>query len=105
MLYMYTAIITEVDGTFYAKVPDINGCITTANTLQNAILLITDALNLALTVLGDENITPPAPTPQSDLPHNPCDVLTVIQADTIKYRSQTDTIAVRHNYCSDYNPL
>ena len=84
MLYMYTAIITEVDGTFYAKVPDINGCITTANTLQNAILLITDALNLALTVLEDENITPPAPTPQSDLPHNPCDVLTVIQADTIK---------------------
>ena len=90
MLYMYTAIITEIDGTFYAKVPDIDGCITTANTLQ-------DALNLSLTVLEDENIAPHAPTPQSDIPHNPCDILTVIQADTIKYRSQTDSKAVRRN--------
>lgn len=97
MLYMYTAIITEIDGTFYAKVPDIDGCITTANTLQDAILLITDALNLSLTVLEDENIVPHAPTPQSDIPHNPCDILTVIQADTIKYRSQTDGKAVRRN--------
>lgn len=49
MLYRYIAVISEAEGVFYAKVPDIVGCITTANNLQEAIMLITDALNLALT--------------------------------------------------------
>ncbi len=97
MLYNYTAVISESDGTFYASVPDINGCITTAKSLSDAIALITDALNVCLVVLEDENIQPVAPTPQSDIPHEKSDILTIIQADTIKYRSMTDTKAVRKN--------
>ena len=97
MIYTYTAVISESDGTFYAKVPDINGCITTAKTLQQAIELITDAANLALVVLVDEGIQPNAPTPQADIPHDTHDILTIIQADTIKYRSLTDSKSVRKN--------
>ncbi len=97
MLYAYTAVISKSDGTFYAKVPDIDGCITTAKSLSEAIALITDALNLCLVVLEDEGLQPSSPTPQSDIPHNPSDILTIIQADTIKYRSATDTKAVRKN--------
>ena len=97
MLYTYTAVITESDGTFYAKVPDIDGCITTAKSLSEAITLITDALNLCLVVLEDENVQPAPPTPQADIPHAPSDILTIIQADTIKYRSLTDSRAVRKN--------
>ena len=97
MQYTYTAVITEKDGTFYAKVPDVDGCITTASTLAEAIALITDALNLCLVGLEDEEITPNEPTPQSEIPHLPTDILTIIQADTIKYRSMTDTKAVRKN--------
>lgn len=97
MLYAYTAVISESGGTFYAKVPDIDGCITTAKSLPEAIALITDALNLCLVVLEDENIQPASPTPQADLLHDPSDTLTIIQADTIKYRSATDTKAVRKN--------
>jgi antitoxin HicB len=97
MLYTYTAVISESDGTFYAKVPDINGCITTATSLPEAIELITDALNLALVVLEDEGIPPKVPTPQADIPHEVHDILTIIQADTIKYRSLTDSKSVRKN--------
>lgn len=97
MLYTYTAIISEEDGTFYAKVPDINGCITTGKTLAEAIELITDALNACLVVLEDEDITPAPATAQKDIIHDPSDILTIIQADTILYRSQTDTKAVRKN--------
>ena len=82
MLYTYTAIITESEGTFYAKVPDISGCITTAGSLSEAISLITDALNLSLVVLEDEDIEPPHPTPQPEIVHGDNDILTVIQADT-----------------------
>lgn len=95
MQYTYTAVITEKDGTFYAKVPDVDGCITTAPTLTEAIALITDALNLCLVGLEDGEITPNEPTPQAEIPHLPTDILTIIQADTIKYRSMTDTKAVR----------
>ena len=97
MLYTYTAIITESEGTFYATVPDISGCITTAGSLSEAISLITDALNLSLVVLEDEDIEPPHPTPQPEIVHGDNDILTVIQADTIQYRSATDTKAVRKN--------
>ncbi len=97
MIYTYTAVISESDGTFYAKIPDIDGCITTASSLPEAIELITDALNLSLVVLEDEDITPNAPTPQSEIQHEKDDILTIIQADTIKYRSMTDTKAVRKN--------
>lgn len=97
MQYTYTAVITEDNGTFYAKVPDIDGCITTAKSLSEAIRLITDALSACLVVLEDEGIKPASPTPQHAIPHNPDDILTVVQADTILYRSLTDTKAVRKN--------
>lgn len=97
MLYNYTAIISESNGTFYASVPDINGCITTAKSLTDAINLITDALNLCLVVIEDEGIQPQVATPQANIKHDASDILTVIQADTIKYRSMTDIKAVRKN--------
>ena len=97
MLYIYTAVITEEDGTFYAKVPDITGCVTTGNSLSETIDLITDALNLCLVALEDEDIQPAIPTPQNAIPHSSSDILTIIQADTIRYRSMTDTRAVRKN--------
>lgn len=97
MIYNYTAVISEDNGTYYAKVPDIAGCITTGHSLTEAISLITDALNLSLVVLEDEDIKPHEPTPQSDIPHQNGDIFTIIQADTIKYRSLTDTKAVRKN--------
>lgn len=97
MIYTYTAVISEDNGIFYAKVPDVDGCITTGKSLSEAIELITDALNLCLVVLEDEDIVPAAPSAQADIPHDTTDILTIIQADTIKYRSQTDTKAVRKN--------
>ena len=39
---------------------------------------------------------PPA-TAQKNIPHDPADVLTLISVDTIAYRAQTDTRAVRKN--------
>lgn len=97
MLYTYTAVITRADNIYYAKVPDVPGCITTASSLSEAIDLITDALCGCLVVLEDEGVSPVAPTPQNDIEHDAGSVLTIIRADTIKYRSMTDTKSVRKN--------
>ena len=36
----------------------------------------------------DEDIKPPDATPQSQIVHNPDDILTVVQVDTLLYRSK-----------------
>lgn len=40
MLYTYTAVITEENGTFYVKGPDVNGCFITVPSLTEAIALV-----------------------------------------------------------------
>ena len=56
MQYIYTALFTPIeDGSgYYAKVPDLPGCITTGNSLSDAINQITDAMNAWLVVAEDE---------------------------------------------------
>ncbi len=88
MQYIYTAVIFEEDGTFYAKVPDVKGCITTASSLWEIFDMVSDALNLCLVALEDEGITPNPPTPQRDIPHGENDILALVRADTVKYRSE-----------------
>ena len=58
---------------------------------------ITDALSGCLVVWEDQGIPIPPATTQKNIFHDPADVLTLISVDTIAYRAQTDTRAVRKN--------
>ena len=99
MKYIYTALFTPIeDGSgYYAKVPDLPGCITTGNSISDAIDQITDAMSAWLVVAEDEGepITPPSP--QEKLSVDAGTICSLISADTIEYRAQTDTRAVRKN--------
>ena len=99
MKYIYTALFTPIeDGSgYYAKVPDLPGCITTGNSLSDAIDQITDAMSAWLGVAEAEGepITPPSP--QEKLSVDAGTICSLISADTIEYRAQTDTRAVRKN--------
>lgn len=99
MKYIYTAIFTPIeDGTgYYAKVPDLPGCITTGHDLSDAIDQITDAMNAWLVVAEDEELEISSPTPQHDLPISDDELCALVKADTIAYRAQTDTSSVRKN--------
>lgn len=99
MTYIYSAIFTSSeDGTkYYARVPDLPGCITTGHSLQDAIQQITDAASGWLVVAEDEGILIPPATPQAAIAHEAGDIFTMIQVDTIAYRALTDTRAVRKN--------
>lgn len=97
MVYIYTATIHEEDGTFYAAVPDIPGCITTGHSLSDAIDQITDALSACLCTMEDNDDPIPAPSEQCDISHDAADFCTLVRVDTIAYRSLTDTRAVRKN--------
>lgn len=99
MKYIYSAMFTpNEDGTkYYARVPDLPGCITTGHDLQDAIDQITDAASCWLVVAEDEEDPIPAATPQANLEHEDGAVFSLIQVDTIAYRAMTDTRAVRKN--------
>ncbi len=98
MRYLYTAVFTPIeDGSgFYARVPDLPGCITTGRDLPDAIAQITDAASGWLVVAEDEGLTVAPPSPQSDLSVEG-GLLSLISVDTIAYRALTDTRAVRKN--------
>lgn len=99
MTYLYTAILTpSEDGRkFYAKVPDVPGCVTTGRDLDDAISQITDALSGCLVVAEDEGLNIAPPTPQSALEHDASDICTLVRVDTLAYRARTDTRSVRKN--------
>ena len=98
MKYIYTALFTPIeDGSgYYAKVPDLPGCITTGNSLSDAIDQITDAMSAWL-VAEDEGEPIAPPSPQEKLSVDAGTICSLISADTIEYRAQTDTRAVRKN--------
>lgn len=99
MQYIYTALFTPIeDGSgYYAKVPDLPGCITTGSSLSDAIEQITDAMSAWLVVAEDEGEPIVPPTPQAELVTEPGTICSLISADTIDYRAKTDTRAVRKN--------
>jgi predicted RNase H-like HicB family nuclease len=99
MKYIYSAVLTpDESGTkYYARVPDLPGCITTGRDLQDAIEQITDAASGWLVVAEDEGIDIPPATPQENITREQGCTFSVIQIDTIAYRALTDTRAVRKN--------
>lgn len=104
MQYIYTALFTPIeDGSgYYAKVPDLPGCITTGNSLSDAIDQITDAMAGWLVVAEDEGEEIAPPTPQDQLCTDSNTIVSLISADTIEYRARTDTRAVRKNVSLPY---
>lgn len=97
MKAIYTATFTIEDNKYFARVPDLKGCITTANSLDEAIELITDAANGWIVTAEDHDDDIPSPTPQNELSIEPGTVCSLISIDTLAYRAETDTHAVRKN--------
>lgn len=99
MKYIYTAIfLPNEDGTkYYCRVPDLPGCITTGDSIDNAIEMITDAASGWLVVAEDEGNDIPIATPQYNLNIPDNAICSIIRIDTFAYRAATDTRAVRKN--------
>ena len=96
MKYIYTAVlIPEESGSrFFARVPDLPGCITTGKDLADTIDMITDAASIWLVSAEEdhpEDITPP--TQQCDIEHPDNALLTLIQIDTLAYRAEINANA------------
>jgi len=91
MQYIYTAVFTPIENGngFYARIPDLPGCISTGKDLSDAIDQIEDAMNGWLTVAEDEGLDIAKATPQFnlDIPDNA--FCSLVRADTLIYRRQS----------------
>ena len=97
MKYTYTALFKEENDKVFARIPDLDGCVTTGKNLSDAIDQITDALNGWLCVAEDEKLPIPEPTPQMKIRCADGEIISLVKADTMEYRARTNTKAVRKN--------
>lgn len=97
MRYCYTAIITEDEGKYHVRFPDLDGCITSGKDLYDAMDMAEDALACWLCVAEDTGKKIPSPTALESLSIGKGDYPCLVKADTMKYRQATDTKAVRKN--------
>lgn len=99
MKIVYAAILTPIpdSGGYAARVPDVSGCITTGTDVQDTLENIRDALAACLCTLEDYNEPIPNPSAPETVSHEEGSIVALIDVDTLKYREETDTRAVRKN--------
>lgn len=97
MTYRYTCILTPISEGYQATVPDVPGVVTFGATLDETIDMAQDALSIALLTLEDEGLALPKPSPVEDHTGQLQGVIVLLAVNTLRYRMQTDTKAVRKN--------
>ncbi|MDO4920214.1 MAG: type II toxin-antitoxin system HicB family antitoxin [Phascolarctobacterium sp.] len=102
MKYIYPAIFTLdksdkafPNGVYQVKFVDLDTCYTFGNTLEEAYENAADALNLALWDLEERKAAIPAATAVSEVHCGTDAFVSLVTADTLEYRKQYDTKAVR----------
>lgn len=98
MKYVYPAVFhPEADGGYSITFPDLPGCITQGDDLADGIEMAEDALAMILCDYEDRGAEIPVPSDarESFSAAAPGDAVTMIRADTLAYRRQTDSRAVK----------
>lgn len=102
MKYLYPAIFTldmtdenYPNGVYLVDFPDISGCFTDGETLNEAYSMAEDALTLKLCSLEDIKQEIPKPTDIKDIKCNKNSFVSLISADTFIYRKLHDKKAVK----------
>lgn len=94
--YAYPAIFTpENDGSFSITFPDLEGCYTCGNSLEDGIEMAEDALALVLYGYEKDERAIPAPSALSDISVSGNDFVNYIACDTMAYRKRYNNKAVK----------
>lgn len=85
--YIYPAIFTPENGGGYSvRFPDLEGCFTCGDDLQDALKMANDALSLVLVGLEDEHKFISKPSEIGDLSMRKDEFSSLINVDTASYR-------------------
>lgn len=96
MSALYPVILEEQDGRYLASVPDVPGCVTGGADITEAVRMARDALAGCLCAYEDQKIDLPARRTLNEIKdEHPDALLVMVEVDTLAYRKQTDTVAIR----------
>ncbi len=94
--YVYPAIFQVEDvGGYSVTFPDLPGCCTEGDTLEQAIEMARDALGLYLYSLEEDKDPIPAPSKPGEIKTGPGQFITLIDIDMLAYRQKYDKRAVK----------
>ncbi len=94
--YAYPAIFTpEEDGSFSINFPDLEGCYTCGDSLEDGIEMAEDALALVLYGYEKDNRAIPAPSSPSAFTISRNEFVNYIACDTMEYRKMYNNKAVK----------
>ena len=94
--YVYPAIFTpEEDGSYSIVFPDLEGCYTCGDNLEDGIEMAEDALALVLYGYEKDGRESPVPSARSAFSVSGNDFVNFIACDTMKYRKMYNNKAVK----------
>ena len=94
--YAYPAIFTpEEDGSYSINFPDLEGCYTCGNSLEDGIEMASDALALVLYGYEKDGREIPAPSAPAAIPLSGNAFVNYIACDTLRYRKMYNNKAVK----------
>lgn len=92
----YPAIFqVEEEGGYSVFFPDIEGCNTQGETVEETYDMAFDALGLTLSYLQDNNLTIPKPSNPQDIQLDNNQYVVVIQFDMLEYLKKNESRAVK----------
>ncbi|MCR5417795.1 MAG: type II toxin-antitoxin system HicB family antitoxin [Lachnospiraceae bacterium] len=95
MKYVYPAVFTQEESGYSVRFPDIDGCFTCGDDLNDSLSMANDALSLMLVHFEDEKREIPEPTPIKKIKTQKDEFTTLISSDTTIYRRTLKNMAVK----------
>ncbi len=92
MLTIYPAIFHEESGAFWVEFPDLEGCQTYGNTLQETLILAQEALGLYLVSLEESKAAIPAATDIKQITAPENSFISLVSCDVDNYRRRTRAV-------------
>lgn len=104
MKYIFPAVFTlditdenYPNGVYLVNFPDLEGCYTDGETIEEAYKMAEDVLNLTLWDMEESKETIPKPSNPKDIKCDDNSFISLVTADTLEYRKKYDKEAVRKN--------
>ena len=85
----------DENGSFTVEFPDVKGCVTSGDNMENAYKMALDALGLVLTYMEDNKERIPRPSIPQDIKLEQGQFLVVIEFDIMAYKKKTNSKAVK----------
>jgi len=93
--YIYPAIFQKEETGYSVFFPDLKGCQTEGDTLEEALFMAKDALSLYLFDLEEDKKTIPSPSNPTEIQLTENQFISIIDCDMLEYRKKYDCRAVK----------